>query len=113
MNWPLQAAGSDIMRLVVAYLDRQNVRILAPLHDGFLLSCRRDQLEDLRAAADYACQTAVDHVIPGFPMRWDFTVHEGRYEDEDGKDMWKKLVAVVDEKTASNLCATCARPVAP
>ena len=31
MNWPMQSTGGDIMRLTVTYLDRQNVRILAPV----------------------------------------------------------------------------------
>src|SRR5262249_6077189 len=52
-NFCVQGAGADVMRLTVTYMDRQGVRILAPIHDGFLLSCRRDQLADLRAAVDY------------------------------------------------------------
>jgi DNA polymerase I len=81
MNWPMQATGGDIMRLTITYLDRQGVHILAPVHDGFLLSCRRDQLADLRAAIDWACGTAVEHVLPGFPLRWDVTVYDGgRFE---------------------------------
>jgi hypothetical protein len=71
---------------------------LAPVHDGFLLSCRRDQLADLRAAVDHACSMAVGHVLPGFPLRWDFTVYEnGRFEDEDGADMWKQIQKVAQE----------------
>src|SRR4029077_1716147 len=73
MNWPMQAAGGDIMRLTITYLDRQNVRLLAPVHDGFLLSCRRDQLRDLHAAVDHACALAVEQVLPGFALRWDVT----------------------------------------
>lgn len=96
MNWPMQATGGDIMRLTVIYLDRQNVQILAPVHDGFVLTCRRDQLDDLRAAVDYACRTAVEHVLPGFPLRWDFTVYgSGRFEDEDGQAMWQKLQGIM------------------
>jgi DNA polymerase-1 len=96
MNWPMQATGGDIMRLTITYLDRQNVRILAPVHDGFLLSCRRNQLDDLRAAVDYACSTAVEHVLPGFPLRWDFTVHDnGRFEDEDGLPFWNRLQTIL------------------
>jgi DNA polymerase I-like protein with 3'-5' exonuclease and polymerase domains len=98
MNWPMQATGGDIMRLTVTYLDRQNVRILAPVHDGFLLSCRRDQLDDLRAAVDYACTQAVEHVLPGFPLRWDFTPHTGdRFEDEDGMLLWRRLQTIIPE----------------
>jgi DNA polymerase I-like protein with 3'-5' exonuclease and polymerase domains len=97
MNWPMQSVGADIMRLTVTYLDRQNVRILAPVHDGFLLSCRRRQLDDLRAAVDYACGTAIEQVLPGFPMRWDFTVHDSRFEDEDGQLMWLRLQTILEE----------------
>jgi hypothetical protein len=98
MNWPMQATGGDIMRLTVVYLDRQSVRILAPVHDGFLLSCRKSQLTELRAAVDYACRTAVEQVLPGFPLRWDFTVHDkGRFEDADGQPMWTKLQTILKE----------------
>ncbi len=34
MNFPMQATGGDIMRLMVTYLDRQAVRILAPVHEA-------------------------------------------------------------------------------
>jgi DNA polymerase I len=101
MNWPMQATGGDIMRLTVTYLDRQNVRLLAPVHDGFLLSCRREQLADLRAAVDFACGAAVDQVLPGFPLRWDFTVHEnGRFEDEDGQPLWDQLQDILEDADA-------------
>lgn len=95
MNWPMQSTASDIMRLTVTYLDRQNVQLLAPVHDGFVLSCRRDQLNDLREAVDYACQTAVEQVIPGFPLRWDFTAHENRFEDQDGLPLWLRLTGIL------------------
>jgi len=91
MNWPMQATGGDIMRLTITYLDRQNVRVLAPVHDGFLLSCRRDQLADLRAAVAFACGTAVEQVLPGFPLRYELAVHEHRFQDEDGLPLWNRL----------------------
>jgi hypothetical protein len=92
-NWPIQAAGADVMRLVVAYLDRQGVRILAPVHDGFLLSCRRDQLADLHAAVDFATQTASQQALGGFPLRWKTEVFDGHFIDEDGQKMWDYLQA--------------------
>jgi len=95
MNWPMQSAGGDVMRFTITYLDRQNVRILAPVHDGFVLSCRRDQLDDLRSAVDYACHAAVEHVVPGFPMRWDFTVYEDRFADDDGLPLWNQLKSLL------------------
>jgi hypothetical protein len=87
------------MRLTVTYLDRQGVRVLAVVHDGFLLSCRRDQLPDLKAAVDFACRTVAEHVLPGFPLRWDLTVHDrGRFEDEDGLPLWARLNEIVGEE---------------
>jgi DNA polymerase I-like protein with 3'-5' exonuclease and polymerase domains len=97
MNWPMQATGADMMRLTVTYFDRQNVQLLAPMHDSFLLSCRRSELAALRSAVDGACQTAVEQVIPGFPMRWDIEVHEGRFEDSDGIAIWGRLQGVLSE----------------
>jgi hypothetical protein len=90
MNWPVQATGGDLMRSVVTYLDQQNVRILAPVHDGFLLSCKRDQLEDLRAAVKIACDLACDQVL-NYRLKWDLEVFKGRYQDEDGKALWNLI----------------------
>ncbi len=102
MNWPMQATGGDIMRLMIIYLDRQGVRILAPVHDGFLLSCRRNQLGDLQAAVDHAGHKAIEHVLPGFPLRWDFTVYgDGRFEDEDGLPLWNRLQEIVKESSCA------------
>jgi len=64
---------------------------LAPVHDGFLLSCRRDQLPDLQAAVDFACKNATQHCLGDFPLKWDFTVFDGRFVDEDGQEMWNYL----------------------
>jgi DNA polymerase I-like protein with 3'-5' exonuclease and polymerase domains len=96
MNWPMQATGADIMRLTITYLDRQNVHVLAPVHDGFLLSCRRDQLADLRPAVDFACGTAVEHVLPGFPLRWELSIYDRRFEDEDGAEHWRRLQTIME-----------------
>jgi hypothetical protein len=106
MNWPVQSTGGDIMRLTITYLDRQGVRVLAPVHDGFLLSCRRDQLTDLRAAVDYACRTAVEHVLPGFPLRCEVTPYDnGRFEDEDGLPLWNRLQNIMEKSNATILSA--------
>jgi DNA polymerase I-like protein with 3'-5' exonuclease and polymerase domains len=97
MNYPMQATGADIMRLTIIYLDRQGVRVLAPVHDGFLLSCRRGELPALKEAVEYARHRAVEHVLPGFPLRCDVTDYDGRFEDKDGLPLWNRLREFVKE----------------
>jgi DNA polymerase I-like protein with 3'-5' exonuclease and polymerase domains len=82
-NFAVQGTGADLMRLAVLYLSRQGLQLLAAIHDGFLLECRRDQLSQVRRAVDYALCQAVHQVLPGAPMRWKVDVFEERYEDED------------------------------
>jgi DNA polymerase I-like protein with 3'-5' exonuclease and polymerase domains len=96
-NWPIQATGGDIMRLTIIYLDRQGVRILAPVHDGFLLSCRRDQLDDLKQAVDYAREAAVSQVLGDFPLKWELEVHESRFRDKDGAPLWTFVTEALGE----------------
>jgi hypothetical protein len=100
-NFPIQSVGADILRAAVCYLDRQNVQLLATVHDGFLLTCRRDQLADLRAAIDFAFRQAVEHSLPGSPLRWDYgddCVFDERFEDDDGAAMWGVLMDLLKEE---------------
>ena len=105
MNWPIQACGSDIMRLTIIYLERLGVRVLAPVHDGFLVSCRLDQTEDsktdpgekilcaeLQGRVDTALRTAAVQVLGEDLLRWDVKVYNDRFRDDDGKDLWDFIV---------------------
>ena len=93
----MQAAGADIMRLTMMGFEERGLDTLAPMHDGFLLTCRWDELPDVRAKIDAACETAVAHVLPGFKLRWDMEVHEGRYRDDAGAAMWDRLAGWLTE----------------
>ena len=95
MNFPIQATGSDLMRLVVTYLDRQGVDLLAVIHDGFLISCHRTEYAAAVAAVDWACSTAVAQVVPGFPLRWETTKHEQRFYDKDGAPLWNQIMSAL------------------
>jgi DNA polymerase I-like protein with 3'-5' exonuclease and polymerase domains len=89
MNFPVQGSGGDLLRLMVIYLTRQGVRLLATNHDSVLMECRPDQLDDLKATVDFAFRQAVNQLFPGAPMRIDKEVFKGRYEDKDGERVWK------------------------
>lgn len=98
-NWPMQATGSDIMRLTVMYLDKCGATLLAPVHDGFLISARRVEVPAIQAVVDYACGAAVEHVLPGFRMNWTVTVYEDRFEDPDGLPLWETVQRLLLEQS--------------
>jgi DNA polymerase I-like protein with 3'-5' exonuclease and polymerase domains len=94
-NWPVQSTGADIMRLTTIYLDQMNVQLLGIVHDGFLVTCRRDQVGACRAAIDQACRVAVGQALGDFPLRWDIDEHYRRYYDEDGAPLWNMLMTAL------------------
>jgi DNA polymerase I-like protein with 3'-5' exonuclease and polymerase domains len=98
LNWPIQSAGADIMRLTVIYLDQQGVQLLAPIHDGFLVMCKRNEISDLKSAINSACTMAREQVLGDFPMKWDISKpYYHRFEDEDGAPLWTLLVSALKE----------------
>jgi DNA polymerase I-like protein with 3'-5' exonuclease and polymerase domains len=106
MNFPVQGSGGDLLRLMVIYLNRQGVRLLATNHDSVLMECRPDQLDDLKAAVDSAFHLAVDQLFPGVPMRIGKEVFKGRYEDKDGERVWKIVDPVLTGMGGGGLPST-------
>jgi DNA polymerase I-like protein with 3'-5' exonuclease and polymerase domains len=94
-NFPIQGGSADVMRLTTIALDRQGVQVLAVIHDGWLLACPKDQIEQVRAAVEHARRWACEKVLGGFPLRVDFTVYEERFEEDDDKvrETWGKIAA--------------------
>jgi DNA polymerase I-like protein with 3'-5' exonuclease and polymerase domains len=94
-NFAVQGAGGDLMRLAVVYLSRRDLQLLAVIHDGFLLECRRDQLPKVRECVDAALRQAVEQLLPGAPMKWSVSEFYDRYEDEDGERLWGQVDRVL------------------
>ena len=87
-NFPIQAAAGDIMRLFIIYLDQCNVRILAPVHDGFLLSCLKTEKPMLEAIMERARSLAVSQVLGDFPLKLDITWYDEKFDDRKGREVW-------------------------
>ena len=86
------------MRLTTIYLDQMGVQLLAIIHDGFLMMCKRDELIDLVSAVNSACAMAVKQVLGDFPLRWDtHPPFDHRFEDEDGEPLWRLLISALKE----------------
>jgi DNA polymerase I len=90
-NWPVQATGGDLMRLTVTYLDQQWIKLLAPVHDGFLISARKSEVEQVRRGVDLACGLAVRQILGNFPLRWDWTRYDEKFDDKKGREVWAMI----------------------
>lgn len=98
-NWPMQASGAEIMRLTIMYMERRGLTLLAPIHDGFLLSCRRDAIDDMKEELNFACSTSVEHALPNFKLRWTVEIYEERFEDPDGLALWETIKRLIKDMT--------------
>jgi DNA polymerase I-like protein with 3'-5' exonuclease and polymerase domains len=97
-NWPMQAAGSDIMRLVVIYLEHQGVRVLAPVHDGFLLSCRMAEEEELRQAIHLACEKATESVLGVSRPHYKLDIYKKRFQEPDGAQLFTRILTLLNKE---------------
>lgn len=76
------------MGLFIIYLDQCNVRILAPVHDGFLLSCLKTEKPMLEAIMERARSLAVSQVLGDFPLKLDITWYDEKFDDRKGREVW-------------------------
>jgi DNA polymerase I len=102
MNWPIQSAGADIMRLVCIAATEAGIELAAPVHDGFLIIAPLDRLdseiERMRAIMVQASKIvtgglAIDVESEGEPVRY-----PGRYMDERGRAMWDRVMGLLERK---------------
>jgi DNA polymerase I len=104
-NFPVQSTGAEIMRAACILAERRGVRIVAPVHDAFMVEAPADQIEDVSEQLDQVMRDASRMILCGYELRTDFqTVCPGeRFRDKRGEKMWTTvtgLVAKLEEKTA-------------
>jgi DNA polymerase I-like protein with 3'-5' exonuclease and polymerase domains len=103
MNFPMQATGAEIMRVAAILMTERGIPVGGVVHDAFAICCPLDQLEAVKAAAEAAMREASRIVLGGFEL--DVEIKEesivrwpNRYMDERGKDMWNKIMMLLDRQ---------------
>lgn len=95
LNFPIQAGGADILRLAMCMATEAGLRICAPIHDAFLLVSSIDKIEEDTKKLQSIMAQASNIVLNGIiTCRTDGTIvrFPGRYQDDDGKEMWEKVI---------------------
>lgn len=98
-NFPMQANGSEMLRLATIFGIERGIKICAPVHDAFLIEAPTHLIESHVSIMQEAMSDASAVVLDGFRLKSDVKyVHfPDRYMDKRGKKMWETVWEIVDD----------------
>ena len=101
MNWPIQSAGADLMRLVCIAATEAGIELAAPVHDGFLIVAPLDRLHADTERMKAIMIRASTVITGGLPIQVEVEPvrFPARYMDERGQAMWDRVMALLERKT--------------
>jgi DNA polymerase I len=102
-NFPMQANGTEMMRLACCLATERGIEVCAPVHDALLICAPLERLEADVAATRAAMAEASRAVLSGFEIGTDvkLVTYPDRYMDGRGQVMWDRvcdLIAAEDRK---------------
>ena len=104
-NFPMQANGSEMLRLACCLGTEQGVQIAAPVHDAVLLCAPNDDFPE-QVSTMRACMAEASRVIlNGFELATDVRVvcAPNRYMDEKrGRRMWDTVMQLLGGESLQN-----------
>jgi DNA polymerase I len=100
MNWPVQSAGAEMMRIAAIAATEAGLQVCAPIHDAFLLLSPLERLANDVATMRSLMSHAGRAVTGGLDVRTDFEVVRwpDRFMDPRGAAMWSRVVAMLPER---------------
>jgi DNA polymerase-1 len=104
-NWPIQAAGADILRIACILAVRHGIKLLAPVHDAVLIEAPIDRIEADVALMQEIMRRASRIVLNvdasgTHELRTDYTIvrYPDRYSDKRGGAIWKRVLQLIAEQ---------------
>jgi len=93
-NFPCQAHGAEMLRLVCCMLVEAGVGLCAPVHDAVLIEASVDRIDAEVERAQAIMAEASRIVLDGFEVGTDAEVvkYPHRYVDEAGEDFWNTVM---------------------
>lgn len=98
-NFPMQANGSEMLRLACTLATERGILVVAPVHDAVLIEAPLDQLDEQAMAMQEAMREASVAVLGGFELRSDIKRIDApaRFNDPRGDVMWTVVAELLDE----------------
>jgi DNA polymerase I-like protein with 3'-5' exonuclease and polymerase domains len=96
-NFPLQANGSEMMRLACVLAAERRLPVCCPVHDALLVEAPVGEIDGVVAETQRAMRDASLLVLPGFPLRTEAKVFRWpeRFVDDRGLKMWEKVWGLI------------------
>jgi hypothetical protein len=100
MNWPIQSAGADLMRIASIAATEAGIEVAAPIHDAFLIVAPLDRLNASVARMRTIMTKASRVVTGGLAIRTDAKVVRwpARYMDPRGEAMWGRIMGLLERR---------------
>jgi len=106
-NFPMQANGSEMLRLACCLATERGIRVCAPIHDALLIESPLERLELEVARTQEAMAEASRAVLDGFELRTEAKLfrYPERFADERGAAMWNTVWQIIEEIRGRAACA--------
>jgi DNA polymerase-1 len=93
-NWPIQSAGSEMLRIACIALTEAGIRTCAPVHHALLVEAELTSLDDTVALCRELMRKAGVAITRGVEVRVDASIirYPDRYSDPRGVAMWTRVV---------------------
>jgi hypothetical protein len=97
-NFPVQAAGAEMMRLAACLATERGVMVCCPIHDAFLIEADVDAIDGEVARMRSCMEEASMVVLDGFALWTDFKITRfpDRFSDARGTQMWEVVCRLLD-----------------
>jgi len=99
INFPIQAAGAEILRFACSLATERGIMVCCPIHDAVVVEGPVESINDVAAATQECFVKAARDVLDGFELRSEAKIvkYPDRFEDEDGIETWNEIMQLLDE----------------
>ncbi|MBL7186844.1 MAG: DNA polymerase I [Phycisphaerae bacterium] len=99
-NFPMQANGSEMLRLACCLGTEQGIQVCAPVHDAALIEAPVEIVGTDIFRTQEAMAEASRAVLRGFELRTDVKIvrYPDRYMDSRGEAMWNMVMNILSQK---------------
>lgn len=97
-NFPMQANGSDMLRLTCCYLIEDGIKLCGSSHDAVLVEGAIDKIEELTKRTQHLMARGSEKILNGFTLRTEAKIvkYPDRYMESEGEKTWENIISILN-----------------